>query len=72
MLDNLLAGAYQMIPGSLLGTVFGLPGARAGERRARQVAGAVAELLDLADVGDELVGNARLRHASGGSRSAAA
>ena len=57
VLDNLLAGAHQKIPGSLLGTLFGLPGARAGERRARQVARAVAELLDIADVGDEAVGS---------------
>jgi ABC-type branched-subunit amino acid transport system ATPase component len=57
VLDNLLAGAHQMIPGSLIGTLFGLPGARAGERRARQVARAVAELLDIADVGDEPVGS---------------
>jgi ABC-type branched-subunit amino acid transport system ATPase component/ABC-type branched-subunit amino acid transport system permease subunit len=57
VLDNLLAGAHQMIPGSLLGTVLGLPGARAGERRARRVAGAVAELLDIADVAEEPVGS---------------
>jgi ABC-type branched-subunit amino acid transport system ATPase component len=57
VLDNLLAGAHQMIPGSLVGTLFGLPGARAGERRARQVARAVAELLDIDDVGDEPVGS---------------
>ncbi len=55
--DNLLAGAHQMIPGSLLGTILGLPAARAGERRARQVAAAVAELLDLGGVEDELVGS---------------
>ncbi len=42
VLDNLLAGAHQKIPGSLLGTLFGLPGARAGERRAPQGARAVA------------------------------
>lgn len=57
VLDNLLAGAHQMIPGSLVGTLLGLPGARAGERRARQVAWAVAELLDIADVGEEQVGS---------------
>jgi ABC-type branched-subunit amino acid transport system ATPase component len=57
VLDNLLAGAHQMIPGSLVGTLLGLPGARGGERRARQVARAVAELLDIADVGDEAVGS---------------
>lgn len=55
--DNLLAGAHQMIPGSLVGTILGLPRARAGERRAREVAGAVAELLDLTGGGDEPVGS---------------
>ncbi len=57
VLDNLLAGAHQMIPGSFVGTILGLPGARAGERRARQVAEAVAELLDLAEASDEPVGS---------------
>jgi ABC-type branched-subunit amino acid transport system ATPase component len=57
VLDNLLAGAHQMIPGSFVGTVLGLPGARAGERRAREVAWAVAELLDIADVAAEPVGS---------------
>jgi ABC-type branched-subunit amino acid transport system ATPase component len=57
VLDNLLAGAHQMIPGSFIGTVLGLPGARAGERRAREVAWAVAELLDIADVAAEPVGS---------------
>jgi len=56
VLDNLLAGAHHMIPGSLLGTILGLRGARSGERRARAVAEAVAELLDIADVADEAVG----------------
>jgi ABC-type branched-subunit amino acid transport system ATPase component len=57
VLDNLLAGAHQMIPGSLIGTILGLRSARAGERRARQVARAVAELLDLDSAGDEPVGS---------------
>jgi ABC-type branched-subunit amino acid transport system ATPase component len=57
VLDNLLAGAHHMIPGSLVGTLFGLPGARKGERRARLVARAIAELLDIADIGDEAVGS---------------
>jgi len=57
VLDNLLAGAHQMIPGSFLGTILGLGGARAGERRARQVAEAVAELLDLSDAVSEPVGS---------------
>lgn len=57
VLDNLLAGAHQMIPASLMAAVFGLPGARAGERRVREVAMAVAELLDLTSAGDEPVGS---------------
>jgi ABC-type branched-subunit amino acid transport system ATPase component len=57
VLDNLLAGAHQMIPGSFVGTILGLRGARAGERRARQVAEAVAELLDLSDAAEEPVGS---------------
>ena len=57
VLDNLLAGAHHMIPGGLVGTILGLPGARAGERRARQVAEAVAELLDIAGVATEPVGS---------------
>lgn len=57
VVDNLLAGAHQMIPGSLVGTILGLPSARAGERRARHVAHAVAELLDLAGAEDEPVGS---------------
>src|SRR4051794_5851611 len=47
VLDNLLAGAHQKIPGSFVSTILGLRNARAGERRARQVADAVAELLAL-------------------------
>ena len=57
VLDNLLAGAHQMIAGSFVSTILGLPGARAGERRARRVAEAVAELLDLSDAAGEAVGS---------------
>jgi ABC-type branched-subunit amino acid transport system ATPase component len=57
VLENLMAGAHQKIPGSVLGTILGLPGARAGERRARLVAEAVAELLDIAHVAEEPVGS---------------
>jgi ABC-type branched-subunit amino acid transport system ATPase component len=57
VLDNLLAGAHHMIPGSFVGTILGLRNARAGERRARRVAEAVAELLDLSDVASEPVGS---------------
>ena len=57
VLDNLLAGAHRMIPGSFVGTILALRKARAGERRARQVAEAVAELLDLSHVASEPVGS---------------
>ena len=57
VLDNLLAGAHRMIPGSFVGTILALRKARAGERRARQVAEAVAELLDLSNVASEPVGS---------------
>lgn len=56
VIDNLLAGAYHLIPGNVLSAVVGTPRARAGERRAREVATAVAELLDLTGAGDEPVG----------------
>jgi ABC-type branched-subunit amino acid transport system ATPase component/ABC-type branched-subunit amino acid transport system permease subunit len=55
--ENLLAGAYLMIPGNLIEAVGGLPRARAGERQAQQVAHAIAELLDITDDWDELVRN---------------
>jgi ABC-type branched-subunit amino acid transport system ATPase component/ABC-type branched-subunit amino acid transport system permease subunit len=55
--DNLMAGAYLMIPGNAVEAVAGLPRARAGERQAQEVARAVAELLDVADDWDELVRN---------------
>jgi ABC-type branched-subunit amino acid transport system ATPase component/ABC-type branched-subunit amino acid transport system permease subunit len=55
--ENLLAGAYLMIPGNLLEAVAGLPRARAGERQAQAVARAVAELLDVVGDWDELVRN---------------
>ena len=57
VLDNLLAGAHRMIPGSFVGTILALRKAQAGERRARQVAEAVAELLDLSNVASEPVGS---------------
>jgi len=57
VLDNLLAGAHHMIPGGFVGTILGLGRARAGERRAHQVAEAVAELLDLSESATEPVGS---------------
>jgi ABC-type branched-subunit amino acid transport system ATPase component len=57
VVDNLLAGAYHMIPGGVLGSILGLPPVRAGQRRARAVAEAVIELLDLTAAGDEPVGS---------------
>ena len=55
--DNLMAGAYLMIPGNVVEAVAGLPRARNGERQAQEVARAVAELLDVDDDWDELVRN---------------
>ena len=55
--ENLLAGAYLMIPGNVVEAVVGLPRARAGERQAQAVARAVAELLDVAADWDEMVRN---------------
>ncbi len=55
--ENLLAGAYLMIPGNVVEAVAGLPRARAGERQAQAVARAVAELLDVAGDWDEMVRN---------------
>jgi len=55
VIDNLLAGAHQMIPGGVAASILGLGGVRAGERRARAAAGAVVELLDLSEVGNEPV-----------------
>ncbi|MEW6475047.1 MAG: branched-chain amino acid ABC transporter ATP-binding protein/permease [Actinomycetota bacterium] len=55
--ENLLAGAYLMIPGNVVEAVAGLPRALRGERQAQEVARAVAELLDVVGDWDELVRN---------------
>jgi ABC-type branched-subunit amino acid transport system ATPase component/ABC-type branched-subunit amino acid transport system permease subunit len=55
--ENLMAGAYLMIPGNLLEAVAGLPRARAGQAQAHEVARAVAELLDVGGDWDETVRN---------------
>jgi ABC-type branched-subunit amino acid transport system ATPase component len=55
--ENLMAGAYLMIPGNVIEAVAGLPRAQAGERRAREAARAVAELLDVTADWDEFVRN---------------
>jgi ABC-type branched-subunit amino acid transport system ATPase component/ABC-type branched-subunit amino acid transport system permease subunit len=55
--ENLMAGAYLMISGNVVEAVAGMPRARAGERRAREAARAVAELLDVAGDWDEFVRN---------------
>src|SRR5581483_4006725 len=55
--ENLMAGAYLMIPDSVAEAVAGLPRAKAGERRAGEAARAVAELLDVAGDWDEFVRN---------------
>jgi ABC-type branched-subunit amino acid transport system ATPase component len=55
--ENLMAGAYLMIPGSVVEAVAGMPRARTGERRAQEAGRAVAELLDVAPDWDEFVRN---------------
>jgi len=55
--ENLMAGAYLMIPGNVAEAVAGMPRARTGERRAQEAARAVAELLDVAGDWDEFVRN---------------
>jgi len=55
--ENLMAGAYLMIPGNVVEAVAGLPRARAGEHKAAEAARAVAELLDVAGDWDEFVRN---------------
>jgi ABC-type branched-subunit amino acid transport system ATPase component len=47
VLDNLLAGAYLNVRGGVVASVLGLPAVRADQRRANEVARAVARLLDL-------------------------
>jgi ABC-type branched-subunit amino acid transport system ATPase component len=48
--DNLLAGAYLNVRGGVLASVLGFPVVRADQRRAAEVARAVARLLDLEPV----------------------
>jgi len=55
--ENLMAGAYLMIPGNVVEAVAGMPRARTGERKAQEAARAVAELLDVAGDWDEFVRN---------------
>ena len=55
--ENLMAGAYLMIPGNVAEAVAGMPRARTGERKAQEAARAVAELLDVAGDWDEFVRN---------------
>lgn len=57
VIDNLLAGAYHNVPGGLLESIVRSPRVRAAERRTREVALAVADLLDLTSSGDEPVGS---------------
>jgi ABC-type branched-subunit amino acid transport system ATPase component/ABC-type branched-subunit amino acid transport system permease subunit len=51
--DNLLAGAYTKIGGGLISSVLGRAESRAGERRAREVAHALAVLLGIDHHWDE-------------------
>jgi ABC-type branched-subunit amino acid transport system ATPase component/ABC-type branched-subunit amino acid transport system permease subunit len=53
--ENLLAGAYLMIPGGVVESVVGLPRARTGARKAEAAGKAVADILDLADHWDDRV-----------------
>ena len=53
--ENLLAGAYTMIPGGVTAAVLGLPATRDGQRRAEEAARAVAVLLDVDRYWDEPV-----------------
>jgi ABC-type branched-subunit amino acid transport system ATPase component len=55
--ENLMAGAYLMIPGNVVEAVVGMPRAHTAERRAQEAARAVAELLDVAGDWDEFVRN---------------
>ncbi len=55
--ENLMAGAYLMIPGSVVEAVAGMPRARTAERKAQEAARAAAELLDVAGDWDEFVRN---------------
>lgn len=55
--DNLLAGTHKMIGGNLLGSIFGVGAARTGERRAREAAWSVAQLLDIHQFWDDYAGS---------------
>jgi ABC-type branched-subunit amino acid transport system ATPase component len=50
VLDNLLAGAYLNVRGGVVASVLAFPAVRADQRRAAEVARAVARLLDLEPV----------------------
>jgi ABC-type branched-subunit amino acid transport system ATPase component len=50
VLDNLLAGAYLNVRGGVVASVLAFPAVRADQRRADEVARAVARLLDLEPV----------------------
>jgi ABC-type branched-subunit amino acid transport system ATPase component/ABC-type branched-subunit amino acid transport system permease subunit len=53
--ENLLAGAYTMVPGGLAASILGGRAARQGQRRAEEAARAVAVLLDVDRYWDEPV-----------------
>lgn len=55
--ENLMAGAYLMIPGGLVEAVAGLPRARTGTQKAEAAGRAFAEILDIADHWDDRVRN---------------
>jgi ABC-type branched-subunit amino acid transport system ATPase component len=57
VLDNLLAGAYLNVRGGVVASVLAFPAVRADQRRAADVARAVARLLDLEPVLDVRAGS---------------
>src|SRR5258706_3433816 len=57
VLDNLLAGAYLNVRGGVVASVLAFPAVRADQRRADEVARAVARLLDLEPVLDVRAGS---------------
>ncbi len=57
VLDNLLAGAYLNVRGGVVASVLAFPAVRADQRRAAEVARAVARLLDLEPVLDVRAGS---------------
>jgi len=70
--DNLLAGAYLNVRGGVVASILAFPSVRADQRRAAEVARAVARLLDLEPVLEVRGGIAQLRGSAPHRESAAA